>query len=54
MQMQMEMTDAMAMAMRHWKLTYLVAIHLNANGVQQHGLFINRDLNTFVYGITNR
>lgn len=46
MQMQMDVT----MAMTHWKLTYLVAIHLNANRVHNNtGCLINRDLNMFVY-----
>lgn len=48
--MQMQMQMDVTMAMTHWKLTYLVAIHLNAKwGTQQHELFINRDLNIFVY-----
>lgn len=40
--MQMQMQMDVTMAMTHWKLTYLVAIHLNAKRVQQqHELFIN-------------
>lgn len=31
MQMQMQMQMDVTRAMTHWKLTYLVAIHLNAN-----------------------